>query len=267
MNDANDAKLMELSESKLRRFLAKSESWKRQANRLLAAGYAQVDGKGLTPILFEKPESETLYLIRATIGGVDASTYQIEIVDDSEIIPANDDVLYLLASQVPKNRKRAAYAWAFARLSDKPDVFTVRDAAEHLGVSQVTIKNASSRPGVKNPLKSSLNINAKRHFFSEEDILLWNLRRGRHNGRSGRRPSKNHLEYKTLYTAGKENLQHKIALMLEQGDLSVQDFRNVFRQITGRSAPDSMDPDVLSCTPCERIDLVKVLAEIGKQYA
>ena len=132
-------------------------------------------------------------------------------------------------------------------------------------MSPVTIKYATSRPGVSHPLVSSLNNTTSRHLFTEKDILFWNLRRGRGKGHGGRKPTSKAMTRERLYYTAERNLRHRIALMIEQGDMPASTFRSLYLKVTGQGAPDTDDPDVLSALPAMRIHLVEILSEVGKQ--
>ena len=256
-----DENRLQLASQRLRIDLQDDNEWNKMAQALRGDGYKMNDGEGITPIIFQKPDCDDLYLIRATVAGSKKGLYQIIKSDEIKPIQIEQSAMqiFLLPWQMPEDPKKTAYAWVPRRLADRPEVFSIRDVADHVAMSMVSIEwMLMPRKGRSAPvvvLTSSVNI-PHRHLFTESDILAWYLSRI-----NGRVPHNRHLSRKRLYVTGSRNLHWKLKNALIKGAVSDDAFRQIFNEVTGRTISDeTIDPDKVSMS---RLEMVEILTRIG----
>lgn len=184
--------------------IAQSPAWLREASALVDAGYTRIDlDRGILPAIFRRDGCADLYLFYPTIGGVKRAPYKIEIVGDFDVRPADfskpeSPVLYV-PNRLYVPAHKPGYAWLPRLLSQKPDAYTIRSAAEHLGISMVMIEYACCKPNTV-PLKSSLNV-PHRKLFTESDLTNWYQNkpgRGRRGGDQYSHRALNQMDHKKL---------------------------------------------------------------------
>lgn len=170
--------------------VATSAGWRREADGLLAAGYVQVERKNsIVPYEFHKEGEETLYLFRpvgnlgdnervyvpsdrwmayATMKGVDRKLV-LEYIPSDEYDPGNPD------KALRKTKATLRHVWVPRTLSTFPREFTISDAAEHLGLSEPSIKAAVYHTNTLIP--DRMLTGARIIIFNESTLIRWSDQR------------------------------------------------------------------------------------------
>lgn len=231
-------------------------AYQQEAQRLVDAGYQAFVTEGIVPCVFRRDDDE-LYLVRVTLQGHIKSKYKIAIVNESEIRPVDVPTRTVF---IPKRNMPAgsatAYAWVPRRLADLPSVFTVRDAAEHLGLAIVTIEHASSNRQARHPL-SSLSGRAK--IFDEDTLLEWFASR-----RSAGQPTHKRYHRERL-NLGKDKLLTRLRVGLQTGRLNAT---HMIRRMEEMKIQKPSGSDIVSilgvASNCRRDQLINLIAGGGE---
>ena len=176
--------------------------WRAAATRLTEQGYIKVETPGLAPAVFTHPTEADVYLV---------------------LVPG-------------QGARMAEREWKARPVADKPEVFGLVEAAEHLGVSVSTLKHAMSS-GAKNPLAPDRRLNYRNLLFREETLVAWNERR---EGR-GAKPTAKYMSYDRLYLINKPTLIDTALRHLAGGRLPAGPFADALMMETGRNRWDLIE--------------------------
>lgn len=182
------------------------QQYQEAARALLAQGYALVENPGsvLSP-LYVKGD-DTLYLYRPIL---DQSYVYVETDDAGWSINIETSTVYHPRGVNPFD---AGGPWVAREYASRPAVFGVRDAAEHLGLSESAIRAAIYR-NERNPLVPTQQVSG-RIVFSDADLHEWARSRERGTPRSAR-----YRERRLLETMNRKRLAQMAAAAVKRGDL------------------------------------------------
>lgn len=190
--------------------------WRAAAKCLEKMGYTKKDrtGEVVVPALFEKPGCETLYLVRPILDdlyrystvteGVAAECGLID-VDGSELLV----FFYAEGSKVPRNNRWVPRTWR-----SRPRLgYSIRDAAEHAGVTFSAVKSATYRPAPTQLVPTQYVGGQRVVMFDESSLAKWMARR-----RVGAPRSANFRKRTQLGMSDKGRLLGIIRGEIERGD-------------------------------------------------
>lgn len=241
--------------------IANTPEWKREAQRLLDAGYTQINQtEGVIPAIFRKSGQDNLYLFHPTIGGVMRGKYRTVVVEESNPLPADFSDKDLPVLYVPRRlmvpAHQSGYAWLPIRLADKPHLFSVRDAADHLGLSVAMINYATCQANASHPLRSKLRT-GRRLLFLESELVTWYSTRPSR----GRRATSGAFSPTKLNQMSKGHLVTKVRANLESGNLAFAVLHRRAKDLGINPPPDIHSADEWA-QGTSRANLIKVLSEV-----
>lgn len=149
------------------------KDWKWMARWLKDSGYTAVNRpKEIQLVTFTHPTKEPVYLYRPDLKGCEVQ-YTDE-VEPALIRAGGEDTVYLPTYYRGIEDR---YLWAVRSLIDKPNpLFTLPDAASHLGVSVAWLKTEIYRLKriMINPAKNMIGGIV---VFTEQELLNWDRNR------------------------------------------------------------------------------------------
>lgn len=154
------------------------EGWMNQSIELMSLGYTmhEIDGS-IIPAVFTRPNSPDLYLY------------------------------------MPNDQKMSNRSWVPRALADKPRVFSVVDAAEHIGCSASTIRHAIYHDK-SNPLVPDHKIGERGGLiFMEETLAGWHKKRPG----PGPPPSESYMTVSRLYLTNKRFMLNQLKRRIISG--------------------------------------------------
>lgn len=149
------------------------KDWKRMAQWLKDSGYtAAPRPKEIQLVTFTHPTRDPVYLYRPDLKGCEVQ-YTDE-VKPASIQAGGEDTVYL-PTYCQGIRDR--YLWAVRTLKDKPSpLFTLPDAASHLGVSVAWLKTEIYRLK-RIAIHPARNMIGGIVVFTEQELLNWDRQR------------------------------------------------------------------------------------------
>ncbi|MCB0049703.1 MAG: hypothetical protein KDE24_09205 [Caldilinea sp.] len=199
------------------KMLTYNKGWRAAARCLDKLGYRMVPRDGVVPATFEQAGRDTLYLVRPVI---DEAAYDFQYVPDGEGVAGTcgliDQGSEKLILYMPEGRPVAAdgKTWVPRLWNSRPRLgYSIRDAAEHAGLTINSIKSATFR-NARHPLVPTQHVGAKRiALFDEETLATWMASR-----RVGATRGPAYRTRRQLAQSGKDRLERIVRNNIEHGD-------------------------------------------------
>lgn len=252
------------------KMLTYNKGWRAAAKCLEGQGYRMALRDGVVPAVFEQAGRDTLYLVRPVIDEV---AYEFRHVKDGEgvagtcgLIDQGDEKLILY---MPEGRPIAAdgKTWVPRLWESRPRLgYSIRDAAEHAGLTINSIKSATFRDA-RHPLVPTQHVGAKRiALFDEETLATWMASR-----RVGASRGPKYRTRRQLAQSGKARLEGIVRSGIEHGDAKMagrlvdaiqgMNGRTVDQWRTDIKTPSGLDDAMsLASTNLDRAALIEIAA-------
>lgn len=236
-----------------------NDDWRKAAKRLIDQGYELQRGSGrVIPAIFVRGD-ERLYLFRPILDG----EYEYRVGEHwmSDFSDKPPVIYHPKGAQISPRQT----VWVPRRYDSLPPTFTVRDAAEHLGVTPAGVKAAYYQKGAEGEQRLVADTRHTGRFvlFSEANLVAWQNSR-RVPRKSDRYRDRDYLE--SLPTA---RLRKMIITEVARGQLDAERVASAIAKADNRYTKDGLldylpielDSFRVALKPLSKSVLVDILAE------